>query len=62
MIVDGGVRARIDAHGGVLYAQHTDVRSTTFAQALELARMFVRDGKVRHRAHTRLCGCVGVGC
>ena len=36
LIQDGPIQARIDSHNKVLYARHTDRRSATFQEALQI--------------------------
>merc|ERR1712137_230720 len=43
LIMDGKVNARIDSHNKVLYAAHTDKRSTTFQQALKMGEEHQQD-------------------
>ena len=47
LIMDGAIKARIDAHAGVLYARHANVRSATFASVMAGAEQYMRDTKVR---------------
>ena len=38
LIQDGPIQARIDSHNKVLYARHTDRRTATFQEALQIGK------------------------
>jgi len=45
LILQGDIQARIDSHNKILFARHTDQRSSTFQKALKMGDLYQRNTK-----------------